>query len=217
MDESSRQEDMNRYADVLQEIRVRLDDARSLLATTPGKDARAVVPLERAALHLRMVLELVMLGSLVTHREDAEAVSTALHRKDADEARKLVRRINPRHWPVPVTSRLTGAGVREHRAVNSGYLKEDEWGKAYGLVSDVLHARNPFARHPDLKLLRRDLSQLRERLQRLLNEHEIHFVGEERLVMGKLNDGTGKSSTGFFVPVESNDATGDAVAGDGGR
>jgi len=201
MDVSLRQAEMNRYPDVLQEIGVRLEQARSLLAKSPGKDASAVIPLEQVALHLRIVLELVVLGSLVTHREYAEAITQELHKKNVDQARKLIRQVNPHYWPVPVITQLDPTGIRSARAIPSGYLKEDEWGRAYGVVSDLLHARNPFRQRSDFKSLRRELSKLRERLRRLLDEHEIHFVDENRLVMGKLNDGSGSASTGFFVPV----------------
>src|ERR1700735_4844370 len=101
--------DVNLYADVLQQIKVRLDEADLLLASCPT-DWSAELVLERAALHLRKVIELVVLSTLVTNRADLESVREKLHKQNANDARKLIRRVNPHYWPEPIRTTLVGLG-----------------------------------------------------------------------------------------------------------
>jgi hypothetical protein len=190
--------DVNLYADVLQQIKVRLDKADQLLMTCPT-DWSAELALERAALHLRKVIELVVLSTLVTNRAELESVSNKLHKQDADGARKLVRRVNPVYWPEPIRTRLTGPGRNfEMLPVTDVYLSESEWGKAYGSTSNILHARNPLADPFDVHGTRERLETLAQKMRTLLTEHRVHLVGGNTTVLGKLDRGDGVVSTGLF-------------------
>lgn len=101
--------DVDLYADVLQQINVRLDEAGQLLAGCPI-DWSAELTLERTALHLRKVIELIALSTLIANRAELEKVSDNLKKQDADGARKLIRRVNPDYWPEPVKTKLTALG-----------------------------------------------------------------------------------------------------------
>jgi hypothetical protein len=75
-----------RYEVLLRQVKDRIDLASSLLSGSPsGED------IERSALHLQLVLELLVLSSLVTRQEDLERVASNLRNKDANEAWKLAR------------------------------------------------------------------------------------------------------------------------------
>ncbi len=190
--------DVNLYADVLQQIKVRLDEADQLLVMCPT-DWSAELVLERAALHLRKVIELVALSTLVTNRTELGSVSDKLHKQDADGARKLIRRVNPAYWPEPIRTTLTGPGRNfEMLPVADGYLSEAEWGKAFGWTSNILHARNPLGGPFDVHGSRERLEALARKVRTLLTEHRVHLVGGETTVLGKLDRGDGVVSTGLF-------------------
>src|SRR6516225_9099518 len=111
MDDSKKKEDVERYGDVIKQIKFRLDAADELLTGLPQtirkKDQLAI---EHAALELRLVLELIVLGSLVTNREAISKVSSVFKIDGASEARKAVEAVNSDYWPQPITRyRLTPA------------------------------------------------------------------------------------------------------------
>jgi len=190
--------DVNLYADVLQQIKVRLDQADRLLVACPT-DWSAELVLENAALHLRKVIELVVLSTLVTNRPVLERVSAKLHKQDAGEARKLIRRVNPDYWPEPIRTTQTGPGrVFEILPVTDDYLLEGEWGKAFGWTSSILHARNPLDNPFDLPESRQRLEILARKARTLLTEHRVHLVDDDQTVLGKLDRGDGVVSTGLF-------------------
>jgi hypothetical protein len=190
--------DVNLYADVLQQIKVRLDEAERLLGTCPT-DWSAELVLERAALHLRKVIELIVLSTLVTNRTALENVSDKLHKQDAEGARKLIRRVNPDYWPEPIRTTLIGPGRKfEMLTVTDDYLLEAEWGKAFGWTSNILHARNPLGDSFDVHGNRDRLEVLALKGRTLLAEHRVHLVGGDITVLGKLDRGDGVVSTGLF-------------------
>ena len=190
--------DVNLYADVLQQIKVRLDGADQLLVAC-STDWSAELVLEHAALHLRKVVELVVLSTLVTNRAELERVSDKLYKQDAGEARKLIRRVNPDYWPEPIRTTLIGpGGIFEMLAVTDDYLLEDEWGKAFGWTSNILHARNPLDNPFDMHGSRERLEVLARKVRTLLTEHRVHLLGGDTTVLGKLDRGDGVVSTGLF-------------------
>ncbi len=190
--------DVNLYADVLQQIKVRLDEADQLLVACPtGWSAELV--LEHAALHLRKVIELIVLSTLVTNRSELERVSAKLYKQDAGEARKLIRRVNPGYWPEPIRTTLIGPDrIFEMLPITHDYLLEDEWGKAFGWTSNILHACNPLDNPFDVPGSRERLEILARKVRTLLTEHRVHLVGGDTTVLGKLDRGDGVVSTGLF-------------------
>ena len=128
------EEDRRLYEQVLLEIRWRVNEG-----LTNSRPPITRAKLEYAALHLRVILELIVFGSFVNNRRAIEALSSAFANKDVDEARKLARRVNPRYWPQGLTN------CNEPEATRPDQLLETDWGRAFGFASDLLHARNPFA------------------------------------------------------------------------
>ncbi|WP_313479896.1 hypothetical protein [Microbacterium sp.] len=123
--------------------------------------------LEEAALHLRMCLEYVVLISFTSHRSVWEAADRELAKADADAARKKLRRLNPSYWSQPVRM---ADGVLED--LEEGYLTESEWGRAFGTVSELLHAQNPFAMHD----VEKSFASLAEIAQKLLNLTDAFMI-----------------------------------------
>jgi hypothetical protein len=57
---------------------------------------------EWVAVELRIVLELIIMGSPVTNREAMSKVSSVSRIKGVGQAQKIVEQINPEYWPTPM-------------------------------------------------------------------------------------------------------------------
>lgn len=139
--------------------------------------------IELAALHLRKVLELILLGSLITNRVEIEAITKALQRKQARQARELVKAANPSYWPKGTKAfGPPGSGVISVDPA-PGALREDEWDAAYGHLSELLHARNPFKSPLDLTTQRGWLGELRNKIMSLLEHHIVTLVDRDYMLI----------------------------------
>jgi hypothetical protein len=178
--------DLELYASLLREIKARMAVAEQLLAATPRSQPNC----DLIALELRVVLELLVLGSLITNRNELTAVRAALHKTDASAARKLAKRMNPGYWPKP--SRQVADGPKKWKLdpITEGYLTEDEWGPAYGYLSDILHATNPFKQTPylgrPLEPVYERASEIVRRLVVLLDHHTVELVDREYILIAMM-------------------------------
>lgn len=172
--------DLYQYRSVLRQIKVRM--AYAVRLPLPRNEWW----LEAAALQMRKTLELIVLGSLVTNRQAVEQVSTAFHRRDADGARKLVRQVNPRYWPVPTRQIEEGEGRFRLEDVSEGFLREEEWGREYGFLSELLHAENPFKDESPMGPQFERIEGLMQRTKALLNHHWIYLADEEVAVVAMM-------------------------------
>lgn len=184
------------YGQVLTEIKMRLREVQDFL-TFPVEDGRATISghrLEYAALHLRTSIEFVALSSLVANRPEVEQVATAFHKKDADAAAKIVKRLNPHYWPKPV--RLVIPPDRRPpwvlEPVTEGFLREEDWRAEWGYLSSLLHAPNPYRvtpsqPRPDLGTLATRLGDIHDRLARLLFRHQVTLLDQNVVLTALMN------------------------------
>jgi hypothetical protein len=194
------------YEKVLGEIRLRSDCGLAVL----GKPMRAPPDIELAAVQLRKTLELIVLGSLVTNRSALEQVMTSFATKDSPAARKIVRRANPNYWPVPKKQVQVAPGRFEFGEVNGDFLREEEWGMAYGFASDLLHAANPFG--STLLSIRSTPEQLQDierklygwfmKIVTLLNHHLVHLVDTDTFLACLMRTEQGGVQVAVFQRIE---------------
>ena len=117
--------DLEQYQAGLIEIGERISAANWLLDQTDLRRQRV----GWAALELRMVLELVVLGSLSPNRAAIARVSSVFKIRDAGEARNTVRAVNPRYWPVAIMRNHQDGRTFAMSLMKSGFLTESEWGR----------------------------------------------------------------------------------------
>ncbi len=188
-------DDIARYSDLLTEVKGRIDLAYASMASAneiagdPANTALMVTN-EVAALHLRKALELVLLGSLVTQRASMEEVVTALHKKDAEEARRLARRLNLKFWPQPHRQVQVAPGRFELAEETGPYLRDEDFGPAFGLASSLVHARNPYLSPRDSSSDRKRLVEVADGLVALLNHHVIELVGGQHILIAMMQNST---------------------------
>jgi hypothetical protein len=190
-----------RYETLLLQVKVRHEFANSALAG-PTLDWRHV---EIAALNLRKVIELVALGGLVSNLAEVRQVSSAFDRQNWNQARKLLRQVNPRFWPVP--SRQTpGEGRADFELVDvtEPYLTEEEAGKAFGVTSELLHATNPFRPEPDIGVALISLQDISRKVSALLSHHHIFFTDKRFMAIALMNgsDPVGSIQVSLWTVVE---------------
>ena len=171
--------DQERYCAVLRQIQERLEAAKEWL--DKGATPRNV---EYAAFHLRMVLELIVMGSLVTNRARAKAIAAALAKKDAGDARKVVKTANPNYWPRPARNTQ---GTLELTSVE-GALTEPAWGREWGKLSKIVHARNPLAPPVDVETAHRDQCRLLVAVKKLLSAHAVTLVDRSHLLYAEVDE-----------------------------
>ena len=100
--------------------------------------------METCALQVRMALEHLVLSTLVANRSGIAAITQAFNQKSAADARAIIKRINPQHWPVSFKFKppedSTKGGTWHPEAPAKPFLLESEWGTPYGYCSSLLHA-----------------------------------------------------------------------------
>lgn len=173
--------DLEKYETVLRELGERLRLVRQLLD-------QPVKQLEWIAIELRIALELIVLGSLVTNRSAISTVSSVFKIKDVAEARKLVREVNPEYWPTPLESGPHDKeGALTAQRFEGDFLRESEWGREYGFLSDLVHAQQPYAAPRDQTSVTEQLRALFYRIAILLGQHVIVLAGNQDAYLAQLD------------------------------
>jgi hypothetical protein len=173
-------DDQDRYAAILAEIFTRAEGSFGYL-----KQDATVGTVEYVALQLRKMLELIVMGSLVTNRVAIEQVTVALDNKNVDEARKLARNANPSYWPQALHPPQPGVSL-EARPVE-GTLREEAWGRRWGMVSNLLHTRNPYQPLLDAQIAREHLESLLDEIMALLTNHIVRLVDRDFALIGQIS------------------------------
>jgi hypothetical protein len=180
--------DIDAYRGVLNDIGARLGLVKGLL-----RGPIDIAHQEWAAVELRIVLELIVMGSLVTNREAISKVSSVFKIKGVAEARKIVERVNPEYWPRPmIGSRQPDGTLRGERLVAGEFLRRTDWGREHGFLSDLLQAWSPYDSPRDTEADVAMLQSLCERVEALLRQHLITLAGFQDAYLGQLDLEDGK-------------------------
>jgi len=168
--------DRNLYVRLLTEIRWRVGVGFRMCEPPFSPDR-----IESAAVQLREVLELIVFGSVVNNRAAIETIATAFANSDVKQARKLAKRANPKYWPQG----LTRLGAPE--ALRPDQLAENEWGRAYGFASDLLHAHSPYLPPIDYVAKVPELEQWFRKIIALLEFHRITLPNKTYSLRGEMS------------------------------
>lgn len=193
-----REEDINLYTRLLQEVKARMDAAGNVLDATPRSRPRA----DSIAVELRIVLELLLLGALITNRTEVVRVTGALHRHDPKSAKKLVEQKNPEYWPKPTKQIAMGPGEFRWEDITDGFLTASDWGPAYGFLSGQLHAANPYVKTPflaePLDPIYDRMAEIHRKIVTLTNHHVIQPVNREYVLAGLMQGSSGEVQVTLF-------------------
>lgn len=169
--------EMQLYAHQMERVKLRINEAATLMRDR--KDERALV---YSAAQLRLAIEEVVFSSLVSNqRALAEAQASLDANRDMGGTRKLVSRVNPEYWPRGVTQVTKVDGVTEWLNRDDG-LSKKKYPQAWGRLSRLLHARNPFLAPLNLKEEGKLIERLIGQLRATLNEHIIKMADVDELL-----------------------------------
>jgi len=184
MSKASDQKTRTAYADLMQEIKVRL---AAIEAALRG-DFRLSPPFveDFCYLQVRMIGELIAIACLLAHGDIPATQNSTLRTSwDADKILKTLAGLHSDFFPYPVkrehiasSKELPLGGIHMHD-VPPGYLTKDEMLEFLGKVGNRLHRGSLKKVLKNLNTLRNnfpDIIKWHDKIVLLLNEHRIMFV-----------------------------------------
>lgn len=172
--------DIDAYATLMDELRLRLDVVESFIN---GRSNSVYIRTntESMCLQLRKCLELIAFASLVANRE-AYANVRADIAKDWHAARiiKKLRTINAHFFPVPVGERVTPDRHQDgFKQIKELALTPRHLIHLYDKCGDLLHATNPFTENRNFLAFSKRIPTYLLRIRALTRHHLIWLVGME--------------------------------------
>lgn len=175
-------------------IRLHMDALVSVIKQSRGApfSPQSIVRLRCGFLHVRMVIEELMLLSVSAHQEAGEAVTASLRKVyQADKKMARLRDLNVRFFPDAIDVVPSGnpnfAG--QFVPVSDDYLTEEDAKSYYNRCGDRLHAG---WKQPSFESYSEDLEYLDRFVllaSRLLKTFEIDISGQGYMMLGHLNLG----------------------------
>ena len=159
--------DIQQYSDLMEEIKLKVEAIQRLLAM-PGIINQTRV--ESVCLQLRMVLELIIFGSLVSNKD--------AWRKSQDDLRKAwniknimkdLRQIHANYYPEP--KEKVGDFLTENRLVT-----------VYDRLNKIIHAENPLGTGIDLRHYMESIPQWLKWILNLLTDHKVFLYHHPSVV-----------------------------------
>jgi hypothetical protein len=171
-------EDTKVYVKCMEKVKERIGAIRYLNRASPPLGGNTMLTTELTFVQFRKILELIAFASLTSNKERyAEARKDFRAQWNADEIVKVVERINPNFYPMPVMLGPERAGgVRSIRERPDGYLTKTEFKRLYIATGEVLHMRNPFAKKQTPTRVDHEVNEYAQRIQNLVTRHLIRMV-----------------------------------------
>lgn len=189
------------YAQFMGEIKERLSAAAETVEHLRGGTYPFVhfIGAEFCVLQLRMIYELIALGSVAMHGKMGELREVY----QADFLMKRLSELHPDFYPQPVTERLEGDTIHI-QFVTGPYLTKDDLIQKYGRLGEKLHR----GRSGDILFKKArvyDLDEVVEQLNltmELLDYHYIALAAPGHLVRVAMSDTkTGEVTVSSWIPT----------------
>lgn len=187
---------LNLYSKLMDEAKLRLEAMGTALAGKTGLPNGAVQ--EFCFLQLRLLCELIALGSLAAHG-DLEVVvklrKTFTKTYEADKIIRELEKLHPEFYPHAAIQTKKGPEVFNAVLRKDGFLTREELIRLYGRCGNVLH-RGTFRglfltkRYADFGFA--DIKAWKDKIEALLGYHLISMVDKKTFILftlrNKLND-----------------------------
>lgn len=176
------------YADLMEEVKLRLD---AIHTTSRGDTGLAVGFVQDFCyLQLRMIVELIALACLAAHGDISETHGLTAS-WDADKIFKALANLHPDYFPYPVRREILANGTLHLNDVPPGYLTKDEVLGFLGKIGGKLHRgslKNVLKNINTVQHHFPDIVRWTDKIVLLLNEHRIMFFDNRSLYYCALND-----------------------------
>ena len=176
---------INRYASEMEIIKLRVNEIRKT-----SKMIKYLQPrVEYKALHLRKIIEQILLSSLIANSEVYQQYYNRLGKEwNAKYICRDLKRINPKFFPVAAFDNHENSII-----VNLEYsLTSDDLIEMYDKMGKLLHSHNPFSLLPDYKGLSEYIDDCCNKIVLMLRVHTIMMYGEKAflfVIMEEKNSG----------------------------
>ena len=170
------------YVAQMEEIKRRTASIQKLSKIAAG---HLPVPVVTECVHLqfRKILELIAMSSLVANRQAMEEMNRSRKKLgnqwNGDTILKLVERVNPDFYPVPILEIPSRQPAAKAELVEktAGFLSRGKFSQLYNLCASLMHADNPLGSKTDYQALWKECPAWESRILELLTCHKIRLVG----------------------------------------
>ena len=198
--------DKKAYIAVMEEIKSRIEVVTALHARKIGVMYRAT-HVESMVLQVRMITELVALGSLAANEPLFEENRKKFEKlRKPKEILKDVEKFNPNFYPRPIVEVPLKNSLAKAKFVNlkTGFMARDELIQVHGRCGDLLHAQNPFGKDVDYGYYEKMVPEWMNRIIKLLNFHVIKPLAGKRFYRVHMQDAKdGRVHMQTFEQLES--------------
>ena len=150
--------DIQQYSNLMEDIKLKMEAIQRLMEM-PGIINQTRV--ETACLQLRMVLELVVFGSLISNKDAWQNSEDELRREwNIKKIMGNLRGIHRRYYPEP-------------KGKPREFLTEDRLVTVYDKLNKIIHAENPLGAQVDLRSYMESIPNWLKWTQNLLLEHKV--------------------------------------------
>jgi len=142
--------------------------------------------IESMVLQVRMITELIALGTLAANRPIFEENQRKFEKHwDPVKVLKDVEKLNPNFYPKPIVEVPSKDPKIKNDLVEmkTGYMTRDELIQIHGRCGDLLHASNPYGKKRDYPAYERIVPKWMDRIMKLLNCHQIRLLDGDRFYL----------------------------------
>jgi hypothetical protein len=193
MESSISNEDITKYVNCMEEIKLRTTAAASMLRKEVTTSFQAT-NIEFVCLQIRKILELIALASISANKEEySKQYENFFKHWKAKAILESVEKVNPHFYPSP----LKQVGdqtkkIREVLPISDGFLTRADFVAAYDACSNAIHASNPYAVPIDYAFLEKEIPRWIQKIKTLLNHHMVQLINKKQslwVIMHAEHDG----------------------------
>ena len=178
--------DKHAYLTIMEEIVFRTNVIEGLVSKEINMKYKAT-QIETMVLQVRMITELIALGSLAANKpvfeENLQKFKKLYHPKDI---LRDLENLNPKFYPKPIIETKTkgDSQIGEFVPLASGFMTRDELIEVHGRCGNMLHAKNPYGKgidYSDYNHYEKMVANWVNRIKTLLNTHLIKPLDQNRI------------------------------------
>lgn len=198
--------DFQAYLVVMEEIKKRIELIKDL-GTGKVLLNYKFTHVESMVLQLRMILELISLGSLAANKEIFETYKKKFDTEwRVSKILKALESLNPNFFPTPlIESSSNVEGVKnELIKMTEDFITISELSDLHGRCGGLLHARNPYAKQVDYDFFENSMAIFVSKIINLLSTHKIQLLDDDKFYLVHMVGSKDSRSTMYtFQKIDS--------------
>jgi len=193
---------MNVYRDLLVEIKFRTEALDKILFG--GGFIRAQIDEEICYLQLRLICEIVAIGTLVVNGEIASKKTDLFKSYKADWIIKEFSKLHPQFYPIPLENEDTNENPPGWIYKTDGFMTQQELAKLWSESASLLHRGTAKAvtNSKQLPLNSIKVVNYRNKIVNLLNRHIIRSPDNRHICYFIMNDGNNNVHSALLERVK---------------